>query len=197
MIRKLAIDVDNVLADSIGTWCVKASKYLECEIDKNQIASHKIVGSVPMNPKDIFRLQDEVWRDWRNLPTTEPNLTRSISAIRKISVKVIIVTSRPMRLVECVRNWLADNQIDYDELYAIGPKERKASVRADALVDDAPEMIESFIMTGRTGFLYSQPWNRRIKIAGAIMVKNFSDIIRFLRNERALPLSSPKKANLR
>jgi len=180
MIRKLAIDVDNVLADSIGTWCVKASKYLECEIDKNQIASHKIVGSVPMNAKDIFRLQDEVWRDWRNLPTTEPNLTTSILAIKKLAVKVIIVTSRPMRLVTCIKDWLAGNQIDYDEFYAIGPKVSKASLHVDALVDDAPDSIQSFIATGRTGFLYSQPWNRKASIAGAIVVKDFRDIIRFL-----------------
>jgi len=185
MINRLAIDVDNVLADSIGRWCVKASKHLGLKIHKNQIASHKIVGSVPMNAGDIFRLQDEVWREWRNLPTTEPSLTRSISAIRKLSVEVVIVTSRPMRLVACVRDWLAENQIHYDEFHTIGPKVSKASLCVDALVDDAPEMIESFIAMGRTGFLYSQPWNRRIRIAGAVVVENFQDIIRFLRKERA------------
>jgi len=187
MIRRLALDVDNVLADSIASWCVKASKYLGYPVEKNEIKSHKIVGSVPMEPVKIFGLQDQVWEDWRNLPTTEPELARRISDIRRMSIEVIIVTSRPLRLASLIQKWLAQKAIHYDEFYPIGPYVTKASLRADALVDDSPEMVESFVKSNRTGFLFSQPWNRDHEPTGAIVVKNFRDILDFLERKRNQP----------
>lgn len=179
-IRNLAIDVDNVLADSISAWCAKASRVLGKTILKSDIRSHKIVGSVKMNAEQIFSLQDEVWREWKDLPLTERNLSSKIALIRNNGMSVVIVTARPIRLTSCVRNWLLMNNIGYDEFRAIGPRESKTSVSTDALVDDDPEAVRQIVRAGKTGFLYLQPWNERTLTVGAIPVRRFNDILGYL-----------------
>jgi 5'(3')-deoxyribonucleotidase len=103
---KIAFDVDNVLADSMTCWCKKATKYLGRTVTKEEIQSHKIVGSIPMSPYEIFKLQDEVWIEWQNLPPTEEAISRKLNVLRKSGFKVLVVTSRPLRSINSVKKWL-------------------------------------------------------------------------------------------
>ena len=177
-ISSLAIDVDNVLADSISRWCVLA-RGLGYSVVKDQIKSHKLVGSVPMEPDQIFKIQDAVWKDWQNLPVTEPSLCTTMAALRQ-SLRIVIVTSGPSRHRSEIESWLGANDLPFDEFHNLGPRGSKTSAMADALVDDAPEAISSFISTGRRGLLYSQPWNKNVKIKNAIVVRSLRDIMRYL-----------------
>ena len=176
---KIAFDVDNVLADSMTCWCGKATKYLGRVVTKEEIKVHKIVGSVPMSPREIFRLQDEVWAEWRDLPTTEKHLTRKLEFLRKNGIQVFVVTSRPLRSINFVEKWLALQKIPYDQFFAIGPYRSKSEIEADALVDDAPDQVREFIQAGRTGFLYVQPWNKNAKVRKAVIVKSVSEVLKF------------------
>jgi len=176
---KIAFDIDNVLADSMTCWCKKATKHLGRIVTKEEIKSHKIVGSVPMSAPEIFKLQDQVWTEWRDLHTTEDNLSQKLDILRKNSFQVFVVTSRPLRSIDSVKKWLARQKIPYDEFHAIGPYKSKSKIKADALVDDAPDQISEFIRTGRTGFLYAQPWNRNVKVRGTVFVKSISDVLKF------------------
>jgi 5'(3')-deoxyribonucleotidase len=177
-ISSLAIDVDNVLADSIARWCVLA-RSLGYSVVKNQIKFHKLVGSVPIEPDKIFKIQDSVWKDWHNLPPTEPSLRTTMAALRR-RLTIIIVTSGPSRHRSEIESWLEAHNLAFDEFHNLGPSGSKTSVMADALVDDAPEAISSFISTGRRGFLYSQPWNKSVKIKNSIVVRSLRDIMRYL-----------------
>ncbi len=176
---KIAFDVDNVLADSMTCWCKKATKHLGRAVTREEITSHKIVRSIPMSPPEIFKLQDEVWTEWRDLHTTEEHLSRKLGILRKNGFQVFVVTSRPLRSINSVKKWLARQKIPYDEFHAIGPYKSKSEIEADALVDDAPDQISEFIRTGRTGFLYAQPWNRNVKVKRAVIIKNISDVLKF------------------
>lgn len=176
---KIAFDVDNVLADSMTCWCRKATNYLGRQVTKEEIKSHKIVGSVPIPAREIFRLQDQVWVEWQDLPTTEEDLSRKLGALRKNGFQIFIVTSRPRRSIDFVREWLSMNEIPFDEFHSIGPYASKTKIDTDALVDDAPEHIQQFVETGKTGFLYEQPWNRSAKIECAVTVESVSDVLSF------------------
>ena len=138
-LEEIIFDVDNVLADTIGCWCKKASEHLGYVVSKKDIKSHKIVGSVSMLPKDIFRLQEEVWAEWEKLSPTESNLAEKLKTLRDGSFKIHVATARPMRSRTFVMNWLELMRIQYDGFHSLGPYRYKAEISCDALVDDAPE----------------------------------------------------------
>ena len=178
-IRSLAIDVDNVLADSIARWCVLASNS-GCAVKKEQIRYHKLVGSVLMEPHKIFELQDAVWKDWQNVSPTEPSQSAIIEELRQRKIKIVIVTSGPARHKSGILSWLKANQISYDEFHNLERGTSKNVIAADALVDDAPEAIISFTSIGRIGFLYSQPWNKKAIVANSISIRSLADIGKYL-----------------
>lgn len=174
---KIIFDVDNVLADSMSCFCRKASKCLHSTISKSAIKTHKIVGSIPLPPGEIFELQDQVWKEWTSLPPTEDDLDRKLRILRNSGFRVIVATSRPKRLTDCVVKWLRKMNIDYDSFYSLGPSKTKSEIHADALVDDAPEQIREFVRMGRTGFICNQPWNTDAKIGGAIRISKVDDVL--------------------
>ncbi|MGO9646360.1 MAG: 5' nucleotidase, NT5C type [Candidatus Bathyarchaeia archaeon] len=178
-IRSLAIDVDNVLADSIARWCVLANE-LGYSVAKEDIKSHKLVGSVSMEPGQIFNLQDAVWKDWKNLPATEPSLSSAINELRQRAVRIVLVTCGPLRHRSDMESWLQVHELSSSEFVCLGPRGSKATVAADALVDDAPDSLSSFISTGRRGFLYSQPWNKNHILPNAIVIERLFDIVKYL-----------------
>ena len=178
--ERIVLDVDNVLADTTSTWCVKASKYLGYPVSKADIKSHKIVGSVPLSPAIIFQLQDQVWIDWKELPPTEQGLPEKLTTLRCHGFMIYIATSRPKRSVVFVEKWLNHLRFPRDGFFALGPLEDKTNIPSDALVDDAPEQVERFILSGRKGFLYSQPWNRTVNIPNAISIRSFDELMHHL-----------------
>jgi 5'(3')-deoxyribonucleotidase len=185
MIKSIAIDVDNVLADSIGSWCGKARR-LGYNITKNEIKSHKIVGSVPIDPREVFRIQDEVWTDWQSVRPLEVSISNTVSKIMQMQIKVTVVTSGPLRHLPGIENWLRTWKIPFDQFRCLGPRKNKSLLRAEALVDDAPESIEAFVRTERTGFLYAQPWNATARIRNAIVVSSFLGVAEFLSRDHNL-----------
>jgi 5'(3')-deoxyribonucleotidase len=178
-LEEIIFDVDNVLADTIGCWCKKASKHLGYAVSKKDIKSHKIVGSVSMPPWEVFRLQDEVWMEWKKLPPLESDVTEKLRTLRDSGFKIHIATARPLRSRTFVMNWLEHMRIQYDSFHSLGPYRYKAEIVCDALVDDAPEQIEKFVEDGRVGFLYEQPWNSEAKIPKSIRIQNLEELIEY------------------
>jgi len=176
--HKIVFDVDNVLADTMTSFCRKASSLVGFKIGKQHIANHKVVGSIPLSSRAIFRLQGEVWMEWKILPPQEDHLQKKMLAFQKIGFEIYIATAIPLRLVSYVKQWLAKEQIPYTKFFRSHRNCSKSDIEAEALVDDAPEEVQSFLRSGRQGFLYSQPWNSAAKISGAILVKNIDDVLK-------------------
>jgi hypothetical protein len=120
-------------------------------------------------------LQDHVWMNWPKLKPIEREIGRTIGSIRDIGVEIVIATSGPKRHVPYVKDWLALNRIGYDRFCSVVGK---SGIRADALVDDAPDEALSFASTGRIAFLFDQPWNRSIRDASTTRIPS----IRVLHN---------------
>lgn len=182
---RIIFDVDNVLADSMSVFCQKASEMLGFKVDKQNIRNHKVIGSIPLTSRTIFRLQSEVWADWKRLAPLEGDLQNKMEAFHMIGFTIYIATAIPLRLTSYVKQWLKKAQIPYDKFFHCSQEYSKSKIDAEALVDDAPEEVQSFIRSGRQGFLYSQPWNFTAKIPGAIRVRNIDHVLKFYGVEKA------------
>jgi 5'(3')-deoxyribonucleotidase len=176
--RRIVFDVDNVLADTMASFCRKASSLVGFEIDKQRIANHKVVGSIPLSSQAIFRLQEEVWRQWKTLPPLENHLSTKMCAFQEIGFEIYIATAIPLRLVSHVKQWLIKEEIPYSKFFHIQQNCSKSNIKAEALVDDAPEEVRNFLRSGGQGFLYLQPWNATARIPGAIFVNNLDDVLK-------------------
>jgi len=175
---RIVFDVDNVLADTMTIFCRKASGLLGFEVGKRHIKNHKVVGSIPLAPQTIFSLQSEVWADWKKLPPLEENLPQKMQAFQENGFGIYIATSIPSRLIPNVEHWLEKLQIPHNKFFPCVKGRSKSDIQAEALVDDSPEEVQSFLRSGRQGFLYSQPWNSTRKISGAVLVRNIDDVLR-------------------
>lgn len=181
MIRSLILDVDNVLADSIRAWCTLAKRRLQINVAFDSITNHKLVGCVNASPEEVFRLQDYVWLNWRRLRPIEGGIGRTIDRIRKMGVEIVIATSGPKRHVPYVKDWLALRRIGFDTFCSIT---HKSSIKADALVDDAPEEILLFASEGKAAFLYDQPWNRSMGKSSFTRIPSIEKLLNILQKDR-------------
>ena len=158
-------------------FCERASKILGKIVKKADIKSHKVVGSINLPARDIFKIQDGVWSDWTEIAPTEENLPKSFNTLQELGQQVLISTSGPLRRMQFVREWLEVNGLLHGNFFPLGPNVPKVSLECDALVDDAPEQIGWFIEKHRIGFLYEQPWNLNAAVQGAIRIKSVHDLV--------------------
>lgn len=175
---KIVFDVDNVLADTMGVFCEKASKLVGFKVSKKHIRSHKVVGSIPLSPETIFRIQTEVWSAWDVLPLLEEDLYEKMNSFKKIGFDIYIATAVPSKLVPYVEKWIRNKGIPFSKFFHCPKKRPKSRIQAEALVDDSPEEVRRFVSSRRQGFLYHQPWNIKSKIPKASVVKNLDDVLR-------------------
>jgi 5'(3')-deoxyribonucleotidase len=175
----IALDVDNVLADTAGAFCKRASIIWEREVKKEQIRHPKIVGSFRADPKHVLELLESVWQEWKLLPLLEAGAPKLIRDLRRNGHKLVIATARPIRSIPDVRSWLQANAIEYDEL-AQFENRTKSSVSADILVDDDQSTVVDFVLQSTTkhiGLLYDQPWNREVlTFDGVNRIKSLSEL---------------------
>ncbi len=163
--RRIAIDVDNVLADSAGSFCKKWSKKWRVNVNPSMIKYPKIIGSFKADPREIMKVQQEVWLDWKNLALVEQDAGKTIRSLRNANNTIEIATSRPQNSVQNVLCWLKQNCIEYDTFKRFDVRESKATIYADVLVDDDQRMIFDFVQmtkVPRIGLLYDRPWNRDV-----------------------------------
>jgi len=176
--KTIAVDVDNVLADTVGTFVKLWNSRLRKKISVDQIKHPKIIGSVRTDPNFVISLLDEVWENWTNLPLIEPDAAETCEKLRNLCGRVIIATSRPKRSIEQVKSWLNSKQIRYDEFISLDYTASKTDLPADILIDDDTGNIGYFADNDRIGILYDQPWNKSIFNTGKIIrIKSLSEIL--------------------
>jgi 5'(3')-deoxyribonucleotidase len=161
--RVLALDVDNVLADTAGRFCILISELMGQSVTKEMIRTPKIVGSFRVDPKVIFSVLDDVWVNWRQLPTLEEDVSETIDELRSRGNRIVIATARPARSIGYVTSWLVDHGIQYDGFHHVGHEGSKAEIHANILVDDDQQQVATFALSepqNRAGYVYDQPWNR-------------------------------------
>ena len=78
---RIALDLDGVLAETMTAWCQKANQEFGTRLkldDLDTWASWKKLG---VTKDQFYRLLDEAWDDWENVPPTEPRLAGKVAKI--------------------------------------------------------------------------------------------------------------------
>lgn len=76
---------------------------------------------------------------------------------------IIIGTHRPPNARQDTLEWIAFNRIPCKEVVLLWNEEPKSWIDADVIIDDKPENVVDFIISGRYGILWSRPWNRDLQ----------------------------------
>jgi len=158
--RRVAIDVDGVLADQVTHVLARARKDYGVRMSKNDITAWDTkVDSIPFD-KLILRYFKK-----SKFVATMPIMKGSIGAIRLLRQKarIIVVTNRPIGTKRETFRWLARNfKIKSSEFHDYARSPGKATLDADVLIDDRIRNIKSFTRphSNRYGILFDQPWNR-------------------------------------
>src|SRR5437870_8997388 len=102
---KIAVDLDGVLAESMLVWCERANKEFGTRFRMEDLDSWSSWKRSPISKDDFYRILDESWDDWQEIPPTEPAIAEMVARIEKFG-DLDIVTGRSKRTVDAARCWV-------------------------------------------------------------------------------------------
>lgn len=171
------MDLDGVLAETMEAWCKKANGEFGKSLKLEDLTTWASWGLVGISKDDFYRILDEVWDSWKDIPPTEDNIAEKVSKIRPFG-QIDIVTGRSPRTVEEVKKWLKHYLVEYDRFVRVRGWRDKVHLDYDVYIDDAPELMP--LISRRPvswGILYDRPWNRDVAdLPKVLKAKNWSAI---------------------
>jgi 5'(3')-deoxyribonucleotidase len=149
---KVALDFDNVLADTMNAWLNIFNKRYSREIKKSDIIKWKFWPLLKIRRKTAYQIFNLVWENWEELPPIEENIASRVEKLSATS-RVDIVTSARGD----VKQWLKFQGIKYNELIYT---KQKSNLKYDFFIDDSPDEALDLGREGKPCLLYDQPWNQ-------------------------------------
>lgn len=156
---KLAIDLDNTLADTIGAEISLAERIYGVRLRKEDfvLEEDRFRG---LKFEDGMRLYETAWSHPTIIKPLSDSLERITSDIKRI-YHITIFTST-IGTEDKVAGWLSRNRISYDELNIFPNKSEKLNFapqcNINVFIDDNPELINSIANIQKRGILLLQPW---------------------------------------
>ena len=193
---RIALDLDGVLAETMDAWCKKANeefgKSLKLE-DLNTWASWGIVG---ISKNDFYRILDEVWDSWKEIPPTEPGIAEKVAKIENFG-QLDIVTGRSLNTLESVKKWLKYHHVRYENFVRVRGWRDKVHLDYDVFIDDAPELMPMISRSPLAwGILYDRPWNSDVlDMPRVLKAKNWGQIPELLQKIREQETEQTKIAS--
>lgn len=172
---KIGLDVDGVLADVIHTWLDYNNK-IRKTISKEEISEWDFWERYQIDKYDFYKELSLCWRTWHKIPSTEVNLSTTISALSNIS-DVDIVTAREESTHSYVKNWLAYQKITYNNYVGVLEGLEKTKLDYDVFIDDSPINAKNMLDGGKSVILYTQPWNLKFDDPRAKRIFQLKDAI--------------------
>ena len=159
---KIAVDLDGVLAESMLVWCERANKEFGTRLKMEDLDSWSWWKRSPISKDDFYRILDESWDEWLEIPPTEPEIAEKVARIEKFG-DVDIVTGRSKRTVEAARSWVSNQKVRYRRFVRVLGWRDKVFLDYDVYVDDAPDLMPLISRSPRAwAVLYERPWNRSV-----------------------------------
>jgi 5'(3')-deoxyribonucleotidase len=174
---RIAVDVDGVIADRIGSIVDRVADRYGVPLDPTDVDEYDF--SIPGADADIHEVIEASTRDPDHLLGLDP-VEGAVDGMRRLHERheVVIATHRPRRIHGHTERWLRAHDIPYDEFLADCGR-RKRDVPAAALVDDRPANVRAFAGEGGRGLLFDQPWNAGVAGGGAVtVVEDWTDLVR-------------------
>lgn len=165
---KLAIDLEEVLADTIGEACRSSENLSESDFSEWDLSSYtwQVYAGV----------SDALWRhDPLSIPPTEPNLNYHVGNLYESTDTLDIVTAR-MHVDERIEDWLENHNVPYDSI--VSTQTPKYELDYDAYIDDNPSMVGECRL-----FLRTHPHNNAVDTTahkGCTRIDSLADVSEFL-----------------
>jgi 5'(3')-deoxyribonucleotidase len=160
---KIALDLDGVLAESMLVWCERANKEFGTRLKMEDIDSWSWWKRIPISKDDFYRILDESWDDWREIPPTEPEIAEKVARIEKFG-DLDIVTGRSKSTVDAARSWVDSQKVRYRRFVRVLGWRDKILLDYDVFIDDAPDLMPLISQSPTAwGVLYERPWNRSVE----------------------------------
>lgn len=108
-----------------------------------------------------LKMEDEKWGLPRGIFRHGHVLKGAIDGINLLDVyyDIIICTHRPVSARFDTLEWIAFHRIPCKQVVFLWGGEPKTVVDADVIIDDRPENVLDFLVSGRYGILWKKPWN--------------------------------------
>ncbi len=158
---RIALDVDGVLADTMRLWLRLWNKRSGQKLGYDELVEWDFWKRLRISGEEFMELMKKAWTMWRELPPTEPNLSKKVSMLKSFG-RVDIVTARPREVEKYTLRWLEAHRIPYDGYIWMRSSGVKATLDYDVFIDDSPLMVDGCAMRARLLLLYDRPWNRGI-----------------------------------
>ena len=162
--RKLAIDLDSVLADTMVVWAEEFNKRKNSNITKQNIISWDISKILNISITEVSDIFTYIWdKRWVDIPSTEPSIGNIVSNLHNRGFRISILTKRYRSSVSNVIKWLDLHKIHCDDLLFV--------------YDDAPINFSDLVHP-RMGVLFNQPWNK--SFSWPVRINALSEIINII-----------------
>jgi uncharacterized HAD superfamily protein len=158
---RIALDLDGVLSDSMGSWVrIWNARNSFKRITVEDIREWDFWRGLGIGREEFDSVFEEVWRGWRDLRPLEENLGAKVSRLSRLG-RVDIVSGRTPRHLPYVKSWLKLHGVRYSSLIlGVAPKSR---LDHDVFIDDSPVEALGIAETARYVLLRDQPWNRSLE----------------------------------
>lgn len=156
---KVGLDVDGVLADVIQVW-LSYNNQFRSAILKEEISEWDFWKRFHIDKFEFYKELSICWQSWKNIPTTETNLSATTFELSQIG-SVDIVTARDESTHPSVQNWLNSKNISYRNYVGVPEGPEKTKLDYDVFIDDSPINAKSMLDAGKRVILYTQPWNSK------------------------------------
>jgi len=159
---KIAVDLDEVLAESMLVWCARVNREFDKRLEMEDLDSWSSWNKFSISKDDFYRILDESWDEWQEVPPTEPEIGEKVARIEKFG-DLDIVTGRSKRTVEAARSWVDSQKIRYRRFVRVLGWRDKILLDYDVYIDDAPDLMPLISRSPTAwGVLYERPWNRSV-----------------------------------
>jgi uncharacterized HAD superfamily protein len=159
---RIAVDLDGVLAESMLVWCERASKEFGMRLNMDDLDGWSSWKKFSISKNDFYRILDESWQDWEQVPPTEPGIARKVGRIEKYG-DLDIVTGRSKGTEEAAKNWVEHQKIRYHRFVRVAGWRDKLVLNYDVYIDDAPDLMPLVSRNPAAwALLYDRPWNRNV-----------------------------------
>lgn len=174
----VGIDFDGTLVKSQETLLSLWNERHGTNISINQITGWDMESVLGISNSELLKLFEEVWRNYWDLPATEPDIAKVVNKIRDHGNRRISIISKRTRAGAIpMIQWLNYQHIPYDDIIMAFDSRSKAEFPFDVLIDDATQYIQD-IQYPRVGILFSQPWNKSFQYH--LRINNLSESIPIL-----------------
>jgi hypothetical protein len=116
--------------------------------------------------------------DDKHLPY--PEARDFLAALKEHDFHIIIASHRTVDSIEQTRSWLLKHELYFDEIHLSYDKTVLIDATCDAVVDDAPHILETAAERGVTAAGLLFPWNSSVRNNGYRLCMDLQEILRYL-----------------